>query len=90
MGLELTFNFDDLTIGDLEELLRAAGNNDLPKFVEIADRATVGGVRHMPLKLLHAALEQFSTSFAAYMRQLTDNSPAVLWMIRQALDSDKE
>lgn len=90
MSQELIFNFDDLTIGDLVELLRAVANNDTPKIIEIADRAIVGGVKHMSLKLFHATLRQFGTSFAAYMQRLADDNPDALRLIRQALDSDKE
>ena len=80
MSQDLTFNFDDLTIGDLVELLRAVTNNDTAKIVDIADRTIVGGVKHMSLKVFHATLRQFGSSFAVYMQQLAEASPAALWI----------
>lgn len=90
MSQELTFNFDELTVGDLVDLLRAATNNDTAKIIEIADRAIVGGLKHLPLSVFHATLRQFGTSFASYMKRLAEESPAALWMIRQALGGDEE
>ncbi len=90
MSQELTFNFDELTIGDLIDLLQAAANNDTAKMVSIADRAIVGGLKHLPVSVFHAAMRQFGTSFAAYMKRFAEESPVALWMIRQALGDDKE
>lgn len=90
MSQELTFNFDDLTIGDLVKFLRAVTSNDTGDIVDIVDRVTEGGVKHMSLRLYHNMMRQFGVSFAEYMKRLADESPDALRLIRQALDSDKE
>jgi hypothetical protein len=87
--LDLTFNWDILTIGDLIVLLQAAANSDVSSFLAVAHKCAVGGITHLPMRLYESVINRFAAEFAeqvtAWRAGVTPETSNIARLLRQAL-----